>query len=88
MHDKKDEPSDRGDQIEEIRKAEERRGRRPIDREEKKRRERVLRAFREALLKNDRTLFEEIIVRDLGFEPGSPEYENAWREWKKHRGAL
>ena len=76
------------DKIREVREEEERRGRRPLNIEERKKRERILRSFREALQKNDRGLFEEIIVHDLGFEPGSPEYENAWREWKKRRGAL
>jgi hypothetical protein len=76
------------EKIREVREEEERRGRRPVDLQERKKRERVLRGFREALLKNDRALFKEIIVHDLGYEPGSPEYENAWREWKKRRGAL
>jgi len=65
------------DKIREVREEEERRGRRPLDIEERKKRERILRSFREALQKNDRALFEEVIVHDLGFEPGSPEYENA-----------
>jgi len=76
------------DKIREVREKEELRGRHPLDIEERKKRERILRSFREALQKNDRALFEEVIVHDLGFEPGSPEYENAWREWKKRRGAL
>jgi hypothetical protein len=74
------------EKIREIREEEERRGRRPIDVEAKRKRERVLRGFREALLRNDPAVFEEIIVHDLGLEPGSPEYENAWREWRKRRG--
>lgn len=78
---------DEDEAIRQVREAEQRRGRRPLDADEKRKRERLLRGFREALLKDDPGLFEEIIVHDLGFEPGSPEYENAWREWKRLRAS-
>ncbi len=85
--DGEDGPTRREEDIQEVREEEERRGRKPIDRDAKNKRERVLRGFREALRQNNRALFLEIIVRDLGFEPGSPGYENALRGWKRRHGA-
>jgi hypothetical protein len=74
---------------EEIQKArieEERRSKRPIDFEAKKRLNTLLRKFREALEANDVEAFKEAIIHDLGLLPGTPEYRKSLKAWYDHHG--
>ena len=74
------------EEIREVRAQLERRGKRPIDLAAKKRRLTLLKKFREALQSNDVEKFKEAIIRDLGQQPGTPEYEKSLRIWHEFHG--
>ncbi|HEX4002107.1 MAG TPA: hypothetical protein VHX36_05625 [Candidatus Acidoferrales bacterium] len=74
------------DEIDEARRAEERRGKRPIDIAERRRALVLLRKFQEALRGNDVELFKEAIINDLGWMPGTPEYDRALNAWYQQHG--
>ncbi len=77
------------DDLKDVRVEEGQRGRRPIDIEARRRKNRLLKAFREALELQDEDLFKEAIIHDLGQLPGSPEYQHSlrvWRDFCKRRG--
>ena len=60
------------DDIEDVRKEEEGRGKRPIDIGARRRRAILQKKFKEALEANDVELFKEAIINDLGQLPGRP----------------
>jgi len=74
------------DDIDDVRRQEQNRGKRPIDISEKRRRLILLRKFREALSSNDVEAFKEAITNDLGMMPGTPAYRDALRAWYSHHG--
>ena len=74
------------DEIDETRRGEERRGKRPIDIAQRRRELIVLRKFREALKGNDVELFKEAIIHDLGWMYGTPEYDRALKIWYEQHG--
>lgn len=74
------------DEIEDVRTGEERRGKRPIDIAARRRRLILQRKFKQALESHDVELFEEAIINDLGWTPGTPEYERALKVWYAHHG--
>ena len=57
-----------------------------IDMAARRRRLILERKFREALESNDVELFKEAIINDLGWMPGTPEYERALKIWYAHHG--
>jgi len=74
------------DEIGEARRGEERRGKRPIDIAERRRALILLRKFQEALKGKDVELFKEAIIDDLGWMPGTPEYDHALNAWYQQHG--
>ncbi len=74
------------DDIDEVRTEEERRGKRPIDLAEKKRKALLRRKFGEAIQSGNEDQFRQMLINDLGQLPGSPEYEASWRAWKAYHG--
>jgi len=69
------------DEIADVRRQEEKRGKKPIDIAAKRRRQILERKFKEALESNDVEIFKEALVTDLGQVPGSEEYERSLRVW-------
>jgi len=74
------------DEIDETRRDEQRRGKRPIDIAKPRRELTLLRKFQEALKGNDVELFKEAIIDDLGWMPGTPEYDRALKAWYDQHG--
>lgn len=74
------------DDIRQVRNQEERRGRRPINVAAQKRKQTLLRKFREALQSKDENTFREAIRNELGQLPGTAEYESSMRIWREFRG--
>ncbi|HEV3482671.1 MAG TPA: hypothetical protein VGR97_10130 [Candidatus Acidoferrales bacterium] len=74
------------DEVQELRAGDERRGKRPIDIAARRRRLILQRKFKEALESNDVEVFKEAIISDLGWMPGTPEYERALKIWYAHHG--
>jgi len=74
------------DDIADVRKQEEKRGKKPVDIASKRRRQILERKFREALESNDVEMFKEALVTDLGQLPGSEEYERSLKIWYSLRG--
>jgi len=74
------------DEIQEVRASDERRGKRSIDIAARRRRLVLQRKFKEALESNDVEVFKEAIINDLGWMPGTPEYERALKVWYGHHG--
>lgn len=74
------------DDIDDVITADERRGKRPIDISARRRRLILEKKFREALESNDVELFKEAIISDLGWLPGTPEYDRALKLWWQTRG--
>ncbi len=75
------------DDIRDVRKEEEGRGRRPVDIPARKRRLALLRKFKEALESNDVELFKEALIHDLGQLPGTPEYKKSLKIWYARHGS-
>lgn len=75
------------DEIREVRTGEERRSKRPIDVAARKRRLTVLKKFRDALLSGDIEKFKEAIIRELGQQIGTPEYEQSLKIWNEFHGS-
>jgi hypothetical protein len=73
------------DEIDETRRGEERRGKRPIDIAERRRKLILLRKFEEALKGNDVESFKEAVISDFGWMPGTPEYDRALKAWYEQR---
>ena len=74
------------DDIRQVRSQEERRGKRPIDIAAQKRKQALLRKFREALQSKDENTFREAIISELGQLPGTDEYESSMKIWREFRG--
>jgi len=72
------------DDIEKVRKEEERRGRRPSDKEILKARGRLLAALRD-IFENGTLDDLEDTMRGLGISPGSPQWNQAVRIWHDER---
>jgi hypothetical protein len=73
------------DEIAEVRRQEEKRGKKPIDIAARRRRQILERKFKEALECNDVEIFKEALVTDLGQLPGSEDYERSLRIWHSLR---
>ena len=74
------------DDIRDTRDQEERRGKRPIDIAAQRRKQILLRKFREALQSQSEEAFREAIINELGQMPGSAEYEKSMKIWREFRG--
>jgi ribosomal protein S7 len=74
------------DDIKEVRRTEERRGKRPIDISEQRRRQILGRKFKEALQSQNEEIFKEAIINELGQLPGTSEYANSMKIWREFRG--
>ena len=74
------------DEIADVRRQEEKRGKKPIDIAARRRRQILERRFKEALESNDVEVFKEALATDLGQLPGSEEYERSLRIWYSLRG--
>ena len=74
------------DDIEEVRTAETRRSKRPIDSAEKRRKLILKRKFLEALESNDWQQFREMLIHDLGQTPGTQAYTRSVWAWKDYHG--
>jgi len=57
---------------------------RPADRLTPRQRNRILNALQKALEKRERAFFEQVIVHELGFAPGSDRYVRAMNLWDEH----
>lgn len=75
------------EEIQDIRAQEGRRGKRPIDIGELRRRRELERKMREFLENGDREAFIDAIVNDLGQLPGTSAYENSMKIWNRYRAA-
>jgi len=67
--------------IQEVRAEEERRGKRPLDIAARRRRLALLKKFKEALESDDLEKFTEVLIRDLGQVPGTPEFAQSLKIW-------
>jgi hypothetical protein len=74
------------DDIRQVRNQEQRRGKRPIDIATQKRKQTLLRKFREALQSKDEDTFREAIINELGQLPGTAEHETSMKIWRDFRG--
>jgi hypothetical protein len=74
------------DDIREVRDQEGRRGKRPIDIAAQRRKQVLLRKFREALQSQNEETFRETIINELGQMPGTDEYEKSMKIWREFRG--
>jgi len=74
------------DDIRSVRMEEERRGKRPIDSLEKRRAAGVRKKLFEAIASGNENLFHEMLINELGQEPGSEEYVRSWRAWQEYHG--
>jgi ribosomal protein S7 len=74
------------DDIREVRTQEERRGKRPVDIPAQRRKQTLLRKFREALQSQNEETFREAIINELGQLPGTVEYETSMKIWREFRG--
>ncbi len=73
------------DEIQDVRKAEGRRGQRPIDIGEVRRKRQLERKLQDFLQNGDREAFIDAIVNDLGQLPGTPAYEKSMKIWNEYR---
>lgn len=72
------------DDIENVRRAEERRGRRPKDTETMDERRRMIAALRE--IWNNGTVDDlKAVMREYGLSPNSPEWQQTLRTWSDER---
>lgn len=76
----------KGDEIQEIRDEEQRRGKRPIDIAARRRRLILRKKLAEALRAGNEDRFREALIRDLGQTPESPEFERSMRAWRAYHG--
>jgi len=74
------------DDIEKVRAEEERRGKRPLDLEAKRRALLIRKKFYEAIRSGNRKQFEEMLIHDLGQTPGSEAHVRSWNAWKEYHG--
>jgi hypothetical protein len=74
------------EEIDEARRGEERRGKRPVDISARKRRLFLKQRLAEAMRSSDVELFKEMLINDLGWMPGTTEYEQALKLWYSQRG--
>jgi hypothetical protein len=72
--------------IRETREAESRRGKRPVDLAERKRRAEFRRKFKQILESNDVELFKEALINDLGQQQDTPEFQNSMKIWRDFHG--
>ncbi len=77
--------SEPGD-IDDVRRQEQGRGRRPIDIAARRRRLILQRKFKEALDNSDVELFKEALISDLGQLPGTKEYDRSLKLWYAYHG--
>jgi len=72
--------------IQNVRKEDERRGKRPIDIAARRRALLIRKKFEEVLSSGDEHQFEQMLTHDLGQTPGSPAYIQSWNAWKEYHG--
>jgi hypothetical protein len=60
---------------------------RPIDIAARQRRMRLLNGFRITLKTGDEAGFAELIINELGWQPGTKEYDEALKKWRALRGS-
>jgi hypothetical protein len=70
------------DDLKDVLEEEGRRGRRPINIEERRRHNRLRKAVEVTVREHDEETFKELMIRDLGLIPGSARYETALKEWR------
>lgn len=73
------------DDIQEVRAAEGKRGQRPIDIGEVRRRRHLERKLQDFLQNGDKEAFIDAIVNDLGQLPGTRAYEKSMKIWNVYR---
>lgn len=76
----------RDEDIRSVRSAEERRGKRPIDTLEKRRAALLRKKFYEVMRSGNESQFHEMLIHELGQEPGSEPYMRSWQAWKEYHG--
>jgi len=74
------------DEIDEARRGEERRGKRPIDIAARRLRLIVKRKIDEAFRSDDVEVFKDALMSDVGLTPGTPEYDRLVKLWHSQRG--
>jgi len=76
------------DDLKNLMAEEKQRGRkRPIDMAARQRRMRLLNGFRTTLKTGDEAGFTELIINELGWQPGTKEYDQALKKWRASRGS-
>lgn len=75
-----------GDDIQAVRSEEERRGKRPVDIAERRRKLLIRKKFREAIKSGNEEQFREMLIHDLGQIPGTPAYLRSLKAWKAYHG--
>lgn len=76
------------DDLKDLIAEEKQRGRkRPIDIAARQRRMKLLNGFRITLRTGDEAGFAELIVNELGWQPGTKEYDEALKKWRALRGS-
>jgi hypothetical protein len=76
------------DDLKNLMAEEKQRGRkRPIDIAARQRRMRLLNGFRATLKTADEAGFAELIINELGWQPGTKEYDEALKKWRASRGS-
>jgi len=76
------------DDLKTLMEEEKQRGKkRPIDIGARQRRMRLLNGFRATLKTADEAGFAELIINELGWQPGTKEYDEALKKWRASRGS-
>ncbi|MHB8502542.1 MAG: hypothetical protein ACYDCG_19285 [Candidatus Acidiferrales bacterium] len=76
------------DDLKNVMAEEKQRGRkRPIDIGARQMRMKLLNGFRVTLKTGDEAGFAELIINELGWQPGTKEYDAALKKWRALRGS-
>ena len=76
------------DDLKNLMAEEKQRGRkRPIDIAARQMRMKLLNGFRITLKTGDEAGFAELIINELGWQPGTKEYDEALKKWRASRGS-
>jgi len=68
-------------EVKDVWREESSRGKRPRDLAALRRNQSILRQFKEALEQNDVEKFKRVLIVEIGWGPGTPDYENALKVW-------
>lgn len=74
------------DDLEDVRREEGHRGRRPVDIAARRRHLKLLNGFRITLQNGDEETFKELLIHEIGLLPGTQEYKDALKKWRSLRG--